>query len=119
LISRRQANIHSLLETDERVAQVIDSIDDVIAQLDTIDAKIASYKIQLNVRPLCRWPGRAFATAADHRPYLQAVSDDISYIESQNRGLQVQTSNQKALLAELENLLVRLVDPARSDLDSG
>lgn len=37
----------------------------------------------------------------------QAVSDDISYIESQNRGLQVQTSNQKALLAELENLLVR------------
>jgi hypothetical protein len=36
----------------------------------------------------------------------QAVSDDISYIESQNRGLQVQTSNQKALLDELQQLLV-------------
>lgn len=37
---------------------------------------------------------------------IQAVSDDISYIQSQNRGLQVQTQNQRALLAELENLLV-------------
>jgi hypothetical protein len=36
----------------------------------------------------------------------QAVSDDISYIESQNRGLQVQTSNQQALLTELRQLLV-------------
>lgn len=44
-------------------------------------------------------------------PCFQAVSDDISYIESQNRGLQVQTSNQKALLAELENLLVRAISP--------
>jgi Exocyst complex component Sec3, coiled-coil len=38
----------------------------------------------------------------------QAVSDDISYIQSQNRGLQVQTQNQKSLLTELEQLLVRL-----------
>jgi hypothetical protein len=37
---------------------------------------------------------------------LQAVSDDISFIESQNRGLQVQTSNQQALLNELRQLLV-------------
>jgi len=36
----------------------------------------------------------------------QAVSEDISYIESQNRGLQVQTSNQQALLDELRQLLV-------------
>ncbi len=31
------------------------------------------------------------------------------YIESQNKGLQVQTANQRALLAELEQLLVRYV----------
>ena len=37
---------------------------------------------------------------------LQAVSEDISFIESQNRGLQVQTSNQQALLDELRQLLV-------------
>ncbi|KAG6818073.1 hypothetical protein H0H87_009228 [Tephrocybe sp. NHM501043] len=35
----------------------------------------------------------------------KTVSDDIMYIQSQNRGLQVQTQNQRALLAELENLL--------------
>ena len=35
----------------------------------------------------------------------QAVNDDISFIQSQNRGLQVQTQNQRALLAELQNLL--------------
>lgn len=38
----------------------------------------------------------------------QAVGDDISFIQSQNRGLQVQTQNQRALLAELEQLLVGL-----------
>lgn len=37
---------------------------------------------------------------------LQAVSDDISYIESQGKGLQVQTSNQQVLLNELRQLLV-------------
>lgn len=35
------------------------------------------------------------------------MSDDISHIEGQNRGLQVQTSNQRSLLAELDNLMVR------------
>ncbi len=35
----------------------------------------------------------------------QAVDDDISFIQSQNRGLQVQTQNQRALLAEIQNLL--------------
>ncbi|KAG8991792.1 hypothetical protein FRB90_001230, partial [Tulasnella sp. 427] len=38
-----------------------------------------------------------------------SVSEDISFIQSQDRGLQVQTQNQKALLIELENLL-RTVD---------
>ena len=33
------------------------------------------------------------------------MSDDIDHIESQNKGLQVQTSNQRALLAELESLM--------------
>jgi hypothetical protein len=38
---------------------------------------------------------------------LQSVTGDIAFIESQNRGLQVQTANQQALLKELEQLLVR------------
>lgn len=32
--------------------------------------------------------------------------EDIHHIESQNRGLQVQTANQKALLSELDRLIV-------------
>jgi hypothetical protein len=51
----------------------------------------------------------------DHAP--QAVSDDISFIQSQNRGLQVQTQNQQMLLTELENLLVSHSDSQLSDLD--
>lgn len=35
------------------------------------------------------------------------MNDDIAHIESQNRGLQVQTSNQRALLDEIDKLMVR------------
>lgn len=42
--------------------------------------------------------------------FWQAVNDDIAYIQSQNRGLQVQIQNQRALMDELEELLV-CVDP--------
>ena len=39
--------------------------------------------------------------------FTQEVADDILYIQSQNQGLQVQTQNQRALLSEIANLLVR------------
>ena len=42
----------------------------------------------------------------DQAYMLQVVNDDIAFIQSQNRGLQVQTQNQRALLTELEELLV-------------
>jgi hypothetical protein len=42
---------------------------------------------------------------SSYKIHLNTVTDDISHIQSQNRGLQVQTQNQKALLAEVENLL--------------
>lgn len=38
---------------------------------------------------------------------VQAVNEDITFIQSQDRGLQVQTQNQRALLSELQELLVR------------
>ena len=49
----------------------------------------------------------SFVTLLYADPILQSVAEDISYIQGQNKGLQVQTQNQKALLNELENLLVR------------
>ncbi|KAF9015545.1 exocyst complex component, sec3 subunit [Cyathus striatus] len=82
LTALEKANVHSFLESDDRVSLVMQYMDEAIAELDNMDSLISSYKIHLN-----------------------AVSDDISFIQSQNRGLQVQTQNQRALLAELQNLL--------------
>lgn len=82
LIALEKANVHSFLESDDRVALVMNFLDEAITEVDAMDSLISSYKIHLN-----------------------AVGDDISFIQSQQRGLQVQTQNQRALLGELENLL--------------
>jgi hypothetical protein len=74
-------------------------MDEAITELDNMDSLVSSYKIHLNVGTIFVWVFLAITS-------YQAVGDDISYIQSQNRGLQVQTQNQRALLAELENLLV-------------
>ncbi|KAJ7487422.1 exocyst complex component Sec3-domain-containing protein [Mycena galericulata] len=82
LLALDRANIHSFLESDDLIDVVLKYMDEAISELDNMDSLVSSYKIHLN-----------------------AVGDDISFIQSQNRGLQVQTQNQRALLAELENLL--------------
>ncbi|KXN85680.1 Exocyst complex component 1 [Leucoagaricus sp. SymC.cos] len=82
LMALEKANIHAFLESDDRINLVMKFMDDALAELDNLDGLISSYKIHLNV-----------------------CHDDILYIQSQNRGLQVQTQNQRALLNEIENLL--------------
>ncbi|KAI0328157.1 hypothetical protein GY45DRAFT_1326692 [Cubamyces sp. BRFM 1775] len=82
LMALDKANIHSFIESDDRVLTVLKYLDDAITELDTMQSVVSSYKIHLN-----------------------AVSDDIAYIQGQGRGLQVQTQNQRALLNELEELL--------------
>ncbi|KDQ30968.1 hypothetical protein PLEOSDRAFT_1036431 [Pleurotus ostreatus PC15] len=82
LMALEKANIHSFLESDDRIDLVVKYMDDALTELDAMDSLLSSYKIHLN-----------------------AVGDDISYIQSQGRGLQVQTQNQRALLGELENLV--------------
>ncbi|KAI6153692.1 exocyst complex component Sec3-domain-containing protein [Pisolithus tinctorius] len=82
LTALEKANIHSFLESDDRVNLVIKYLDEALSEVDAIDSLLSSYKIHLN-----------------------AVGDDISFIQSQRRGLQVHTQNQRALLNELENLL--------------
>jgi len=95
----RQANIHSFLESDDRIGVVMKYMDDALAELDNIEGLISSYKIHLGVSP-------SLISCCHHfLMTTQAVNDDISFIQSQNRGLQVQTQNQRALLAELQNLL--------------
>ncbi|KAG8738462.1 hypothetical protein FRC10_006808 [Ceratobasidium sp. 414] len=84
LLALEKANIHSFVESDDRLALVLKFIDDALGELNDMDSMISSYKVHLN-----------------------AVGDDISYIQGQNRGLQVQNQNQRALLNEIEQLLVR------------
>jgi exocyst complex component 1 len=81
-------------------------MDEAISELDSMDSLVSSYKIHLNVMI------QFYPCFAVHLTIIlrQTVSDDIVYIQSQNRGLQVQTQNQRALLTELENLLVLPVD---------
>jgi len=64
------------------VNYIVKHLDDALADLDRLDQTIGLYKTQLNL-----------------------MTDDIAHIESQNRGLQVQTSNQRILLAELDKLM--------------
>ncbi|KAG6889916.1 hypothetical protein C0992_003620 [Termitomyces sp. T32_za158] len=82
LMALEKANIHSFLESDDRIGIVLKYLDEAVLELDDMDSLVSSYKIHLNT-----------------------VNDDILYIQSQNRGLQVQTQNQRALLAELRTLL--------------
>ncbi|KAH9944208.1 exocyst complex component Sec3-domain-containing protein [Epithele typhae] len=82
LMALDKANIHSFIESDDRIGTVLKYLDEAILELDNMESVMSSYKI-----------------------YLNAVSDDIAYIQSQGRGLQVQTQNQRALLDELEELL--------------
>jgi hypothetical protein len=82
LLALDKANIYSFLESDDRIGLVLDYIDHAVSELDSMDTLLSSYKI-----------------------FLNSATEDISHIQSQNRGLQVQTQNQKALLAEVQALL--------------
>jgi hypothetical protein len=45
-----QANIHSFLESDDRINVVVKYLDEAVGQLDSMDSLVSSYKIHLNVR---------------------------------------------------------------------
>jgi exocyst complex component 1 len=53
LILTTQANIHSFLESDDRINIVVKYLDEAIGQLDNMDSLVSSYKIHLNVSILC------------------------------------------------------------------
>lgn len=50
-LSAMQANIHSFLESDDRINIVVKYLDEAISQLDNMDGLVSSYKIHLNVGP--------------------------------------------------------------------
>lgn len=89
-----KASIHAIVESDDRVEGVLGHLNDAMAELDRLDQMITLYKTQLNV-----------------------VGDDIDHIEGQNKGLQVELSNQRALVDELNQLLDTINIP-RQDLEA-
>ncbi|KAG0068986.1 hypothetical protein BGZ89_003740 [Linnemannia elongata] len=90
LASLETANVYSIIESDDRIKDVMAELDKGIEELDDMDNWLFLY-----------------------RQELDSMGDDIRQIESQNRGLQVQTSNQASLLRELENLLISITIPDR------
>ncbi|CAG8443657.1 2576_t:CDS:10 [Dentiscutata erythropus] len=89
LAALEAANIHAMVESDDRVNSVIEQIDKAINELDSLDSWLSIYAAELN----------------------SMGDEDIHHIESQNRGLQVQTANQKALLSELDRLIQTISIP--------
>ncbi|KAL5611696.1 uncharacterized protein BROUX77_001852 [Berkeleyomyces rouxiae] len=83
-IDKAQAGgwLSRIREEDERISDVRQGIDLVIAECDELENLLTLYSVELGT-----------------------ISDDITYIENQSQGLQVQAANQKALKKELELIL--------------
>ncbi|KAG9304131.1 hypothetical protein G9A89_019693 [Geosiphon pyriformis] len=88
LAALEAANIHAMVESDDRLTSVVHQLDKAIAELDHMDRWLTLYTAELN-----------------------SMGEDIHHIESQNRGLQVQTANQNALLSELDRLIRSIIIP--------
>ncbi|WFD21743.1 hypothetical protein MEQU1_000398 [Malassezia equina] len=76
------SGIHAMMEPDDRVKAVLQSLDDALLQLDRLDMSLSGFKMQ-----------------------LLALTEDIAFIEGQNRGLQVQMTNRQVLAQEMDVLL--------------
>lgn len=76
------AGLHSIVDLDTQLDDLDKSLEDAVVECDRLDAMIAFFSVQLD-----------------------GVSEDISNIESQEKGLQVQTASMKNLWNELQKLL--------------
>ncbi|KAF7721909.1 hypothetical protein EC973_003948 [Apophysomyces ossiformis] len=94
LYALEAANVHAIIQSDERVRSVIEEIDHAVNELDNMESWLLLYSAELN-----------------------SMGDDIREIESQNRGLQILTTNQHNLISELDELLSSISIP-RPCLDS-
>lgn len=63
---RIQANIHSFLESDDRVGAVMKYMDEAVAELDNMETLISTYKIHLNVSRVS--PKVSYSTHTLFRP---------------------------------------------------
>jgi hypothetical protein len=76
-------NVHALVMNDgPQMHDFVTRIDEGIKQCEQLDEMLTLYLVE-----------------------LQGLADDINFIESENRGLHVQTANERALEKELTELL--------------
>jgi exocyst complex component 1 len=83
---------------DEDRNSAIKLIDSAIDECEQLEKLLTIYSVELGVRI-------TFWYFKNHTDNAQSLSDDIAYIEAQGQGLQVQTSNQKLLMSDLQDLL--------------
>ncbi|KAL2821347.1 exocyst complex component Sec3-domain-containing protein [Aspergillus cavernicola] len=81
----------NLEQQEGKVDQLAKLIDKTVEECEELDNLLTLYSHELNT-----------------------LRDDVSYIETQSQGLQVQTANQKLLQTELQNLLKTLSISAKS-----
>lgn len=87
------SNIHTMVESDERMDDLMAKLDRGILQCDDMANLLTIYEFELGT-----------------------VSDHIKHIESQSQGLQVETANQKSLVEEISRVLSSITI-SESDLD--
>lgn len=99
-LNRTQAGgwLSRLDEEDERVEAIKNGLDMCIAECEELDGLLTLYGVELGVS---NYTFGIFMILT----FSQTLNEDIAYIEAQSQGLQVQTSNQKLLKAELQSLL--------------
>lgn len=74
--------LHDVVDLDDKLGALDQSLESAIKECERLDAMFAFFSVQLG-----------------------SFSDNISLIEGQGQGLQVQTRNQKVLWTELNNIL--------------
>ncbi|OAD71491.1 hypothetical protein PHYBLDRAFT_187571 [Phycomyces blakesleeanus NRRL 1555(-)] len=102
------ANVHAIIQSDERVRSVVQHIDNALDELDSMESWLLLYSAELNA---------SVNNINSNNKSTLSMGDDIREIESQNRGLQILTSNQHHLITELDELLSAISIP-RACLES-
>jgi hypothetical protein len=85
LMALESANVHAIIQAEEQSQQVLKMLDQTMAELDKVEQWVNKYYTALSLN-----------------------GQDIRNLETQNKGLQIETVNQKLLLAELNQFVDRL-----------
>ncbi|KAK9694829.1 hypothetical protein K7432_013266 [Basidiobolus ranarum] len=88
LASLETVNVKSIIEADGRIGEIVSGLDKALEELENLDDLLTLYYTELDTM--------------DH---------DVKYIQSLNKGLQIQASNQKKLLTEVDHIVESVTLP--------